>query len=303
MYDKPTYRDLACNCPPKRLDYRLSQRTIWVMNLTFGVNTDPGQKVFRGGVACVVLVLGFCFTVAVSAATIYPRLGPLLRQQAEPAVSIHGYVTGARDVPISSASIEFLNEGEKIVVTTSYRGNYTTEVPPGKYAVTISASGFCSRTEEHLFHRHEDTVSLNFPLMDCSDCDLRDIDFGSPPMENGVPPLSQFPVIDPSKYKYRREKIEGLLTSPAPDILFGQRRETDDLIVYENLSCLARDPKPAILRYGAITLSAATLTYPKKSHTILADGDVLLLDESGIKHASHAELTVAGSKLRVSYLK
>jgi len=274
------------------------------MNLAFGVNTDPGQKVCRGDVACVVLVLGFCFTVAVSAAAIYSRLDPLLRQQAGPTVSIHGYVTGTRDVPISSASIEFLNEGEKIVVITSYRGTYTTEVPPGKYAVTVSANGFCSRTEEHLFRLQKETMSLDFPLVDCSDCDLRDIDFGSPPLEDGVPPVSQFPVIDLSKYKYRREKLEGLqLISPAPDILFGQRRETDDLIVYESLPCLARDPKPAILSHGAITISAATLTYPKKSHTILADGDVLLLDDSGTKHASHAELTVAGSKLRVSYLK
>jgi len=207
---------------------------------------------------------------------------------------------GVNKQSITSASLEFIQGDEKPAVATTFHGSYSIELRPGKYTVTVSAVGFCSRSGELLLGAGDHTPSLDFILIDCSDCDLRNIDLDSPVTLDEKSP--QFPKIDLTKFKYQKEKLEGLpLIKPAPEIMFGEREERGLITVYRSLACPGwPQRKPVIFMYGPITLTAATLSYSKESHVVTAEGDVVLADEHETRRATTAELTIENGEFRIS---
>jgi hypothetical protein len=238
------------------------------------------------------------FFGAKSVGVVYP-----LAQQTASVVQIYGYVTTLRGSPISGASVEFTNGSNKTVVDTKHAGFYSIDLLPGRYLITITGKGVCSQYFERQFDTGEAKISSDFALVDCSDCDMTNVDLEPPPLEpdSAARPL---PVLDASKFQYKSERlVDTGLEAPVPEIRYGYRREEADLVVYRPLTC-PKPPfdKPVILVYGSLILSANTLTYSKKNHTVIAEGAVVIVDKEGIRKASKTELSPAKDKFRISHI-
>ena len=243
--------------------------------------------------AVVVLLV---FFGAKSIGVLYP-----FAQQSTSVVQIHGYVTTLRGSPISGASVEFTNGSNKTVVDTNSTGFYSIDLLPRRYLITVKGKGVCSQRFERQFDKGEPKISSHFSLVDCSDCDMTNVDFEPPPLEpdSTVRPL---PILDMSKFEYKKESLaETGLDAPVPEIRYGNRREAADLVIYNPLTC-PKPPfdKPVILVYGSLTLAANTLTYSKKSHTVGAEGAVVVVDKEEIRKASKIELLPDKDKFRIS---
>src|ERR1700722_5641373 len=226
-------------------------------------------------------------------ASIHSGFVSRLGEQLNTGVVIQGHVVGVTGLTIAPASLVFTKSDGKPLEISALYGDYSIELSPGKYTVTASAVGFCARSREVSFG--SGTSVVDFTLMDCSDCDLRNIDFDSA-VEPDKPPM-ELHNIDLTKFKYKKESLDALqLAKPAAEILFGEREEEEDLVLYKGLPCIG-EQKPVIVAYGPITLSSETLRFSKKRGTMKAEGHVVLIDEGQTKKGTVAELAIEGREV------
>ena len=223
-------------------------------------------------------------------------------QQSSNSVTIRASAVSLSKSPIVSAKVEFAGRTGKFVTETRIDGTYEIRLPQGKFVLTISAKGFCSRRESVLIAA---TIHVlrPFALMECSDCPPMDVDFAQPSIEpDGQTPegpdLSRLPSM-----KYQTEK----LTTPGQaksklSMIFGKRTEADDSPTYTGLFCPGHD-KPPVLSYAGGNISARKFVYSKESHTIKGEGDVVLLDANGISRGTMIEINLLNGSPKVTLLK
>jgi hypothetical protein len=109
-----------------------------------------------------------------------------------------------------------------------------------------------------------------------------DVDFARPSIgvdENNpkVPDFSKLPSM-----KYQTDELT--LAKPAksnPSIMFGKRSELEDSSNYVGLFCPGYD-KPVVITFPGSNISAQKFVYSKEKHVIRGEGEVVLLDRTGI---------------------
>jgi hypothetical protein len=224
--------------------------------------------------------------------------------QAVKNVVVSGHVVDINGASIKSASLEFAKEGENFEKAVSSKGRFSVDLPSGKYVVTVSALGFCSRTLKILLQLGINSIYLDPILLDCSDCNLVNLNFDAAVKPDGEP---RGPVgLDVSQYRYKKEELLEVFTPELPpaQIFFGRRELMGDLTVYRSLACLGwPQSKPVIFTSGPIAMSASTLTLSRKDQAIRAKGNVIMLDEQGLRRGSSVELVVVNNQIRVSSIR
>jgi hypothetical protein len=219
-------------------------------------------------------------------------------------IRINGKVKDLRQRPLDGAVLHFSQEQLSITVCSDDGGGYSVQLPVRTFLVSVEAQGLCSNTKRVSVPYELNSFSLDFFLIDCSDCDLRNIDLNEPQIGLREQATQENP-IDLSKFKYRVESIGGGQSTPGgPIIYFGTRRTDGNSVVYGGISCPGwPQQKPTILAYQHYVLKAGRISYSTKSHAIEADHDVVVFDDIGTKRFSFVKALTVDGELRLIQTK
>lgn len=242
------------------------------------------------------------------------HLGPLLwvaivfaQSPSAPAQSSNlvangGSVVSLKESPIVSAKVEFAGRAGKFVTETELDGTYKIRLPQGKFVLTISAKGFCSRMDNVLIGATIH-VPRTFALMECSDCPPMNVDFDPPSigLEEHPPEVPDFSKLPSMKYQTEKLSIPGPANSKL-SMIFGKRTEADDSSTYIGLFCPGHD-KPPVLSYPGGTISARKFVYSREGHIMKGEGDVVLLDSNGISKGTIIEINLLNGSPKVTLQK
>jgi hypothetical protein len=221
-------------------------------------------------------------------------------QKPDQGVTIHGTVKDLRRRPVEAAALRFSQDQVSVSAHTDSAGSYSVLLPVRAFSVLVEASGFCSHTKTVSVPAEVESFSLDFSLIDCSDCDLRNIDLNDSETDLRDPAKQPVP-IDVSKFKYRMELLGGGQPTPAmPAIYYGTKHTEGGRVVYGWLSCPGwPQQKPAILSYRQYVLKALTITYSNEDRSILAEHDVVLFNYPDTKRFSFVKVMVVDGELRI----
>jgi hypothetical protein len=227
--------------------------------------------------------------------------GPLPSKQVpDQGIQIHGVVKDLRQKPLDGVAIRFAQAQTAVATRTRGDGSYLVQLPVRNFSASVEATGFCPQLRTISAPSALDSFTLDFTLVDCSDCDLRNIDLSDSQIDLREP-AEKVPPIDLSKFKYNLEPLAGRLSTPeTPIIYYGTKRTEADQIVYGGLSCPGwPQKKPTILAYRQYVLKAPTITYSPESGSISAEHDVVIFSDLGIKHFSFVKAMVVGGEFKI----
>ena len=99
----------------------------------------------RPFVLCFALLISFC-----SGPSVLPAAASPIQAPAATAVTVNGVAVDRTRAPIPGAQVTAVAEGRPtpISAVTDAAGAFTLTLPPGRYVITVKASGFRDLTEQ-----------------------------------------------------------------------------------------------------------------------------------------------------------
>jgi hypothetical protein len=210
-------------------------------------------------------------------------------------VEIHGHVYDSQGRPLKGAQIVLSNGQRTISTQTDELGSYVASLYPGNSKFKIVSSGYCPLSEELSATSVGTNGTLDFVLVDCSDCPEMDIDFA--PMKIDTDGSAPTNVSSRSfVFKYEVQDLAGQQFGKfEAKIYFGRKTDEANHTVYEGLDCPGHLKNPVFVYYGG-TLSAHKLIVSGPDNLVIAEGNILLSDELGVRRGQSARVSFSLTK-------
>lgn len=229
-----------------------------------------------------------CFIRFAATATLAALLihAPSFGQSVDPTTQpktfhVGGTITSSSGYPVDGAKVTFHRSGFSRTVVTNNKGIYEADLPLGDYSMTIKSLVF------RVCHRPLFRVAS--PTRITFDFALHPTPIGTDvPYDNRDPKMWDSVLYDISSYG------EEFLAAPSGDgvpfqlyVHYVSRSQIEHTYTYAGLN-YSPYKNPVFVAYNLFSLQADKVEYDAQSRTLAANGNVVVMNESGVTHRAES---------------